>query len=86
MHANKPAHTPSLSRTSLTLIDGELLADPYEHGSMVGPLQYLIMTKLDIAFVIHVVSQFMHTPHATHSYPFFLVLVGHIVLWTSALS
>jgi len=28
MHTAKPVHTPSISRTSLTLIDGELLVDP----------------------------------------------------------
>jgi len=30
MHTAKPVRTPSLSRTSLTLSDGELLADPTE--------------------------------------------------------
>ena len=55
-HAVKPVSTPSTARTALFLIDGELLADPSEHRNMVGALQYLTMTYLDIAYVVHVVS------------------------------
>jgi len=56
MHTTKPIHIPSLSRTSLTLTLRDLLADPKEYKSMVGALQYLIMTRPDIAYTIHVVS------------------------------
>ena len=38
MHTAKPVHTPSLSRTSLALTDGELLTDPTEYRSKVGAL------------------------------------------------
>ena len=33
---------------------------------MAGILQYLTMTRPDIANAIHVVFQFMHAPHTTH--------------------
>ena len=33
---------------------------------MVGALQYLTMTRPDIAYVVHVVSQFMHAPCTSH--------------------
>jgi len=33
---------------------------------MVGALQYLPMTRPDIAYAIHVVSQFMHAPRISH--------------------
>ena len=56
MHTAKPVRIPSLYRTSLTLIDGELLADPIEYRSVVGALQYFTMTRRDIACVVHVVS------------------------------
>ncbi|XP_070041338.1 uncharacterized mitochondrial protein AtMg00810-like [Nicotiana tomentosiformis] len=62
MHTCKPLHTPLASRTSISLMDGELLSDPSEHRSMAGALQYLTMTRLDIAYAVNVVSQFIHAP------------------------
>jgi len=56
MDTAKPVHTPSLSRTSLILTDGELLADLTKYRSMVDALQYLTMTSPDIAYAVHVVS------------------------------
>ena len=66
MHAAKPVRTLSLSRTSLTLTNEKLLADPTEYRSMVGALQYVTMTRPDIAYVVHVVSQYMHAPRTTY--------------------
>jgi len=66
MHTTKPVHALSLSRTSLTFTDGELLADPTEYRSMVGALQYLTMTRPNIAYVVYVFSQYMHAPHTIH--------------------
>jgi len=66
MHTAKPVCTPSLSRISLTFTDGELLADPIEYRSIVGALQYLTMTRPDIAYAVHVVSQYMHARGTTH--------------------
>ena len=33
---------------------------------MVGALQYFSMTRLDIAYAVHVVFQYMHAPYTTH--------------------
>lgn len=33
---------------------------------MVGALQYLTMTRPDIAYAVNIVSQFMHAPRTTH--------------------
>lgn len=66
MHTCKPVRTPIASRTSISLMDGELLSDPSEYRSMVGALQYLTMTHPDIAYAVNVVSQFMHAPRTTH--------------------
>ncbi|XP_070029625.1 uncharacterized mitochondrial protein AtMg00810-like [Nicotiana sylvestris] len=66
MHTCKPVRTPITSRTSLCIMDGELLSDPSEYRSMVGALQYLTMTRPDIAYVVNIVSQFMHAPRTTY--------------------
>ena len=50
----------------MSLLDGELLADPTYYRSMVGALQYLTMTRPDIAYAVNMVSQFMHVPRTTH--------------------
>lgn len=52
-HTCNPVRTPVASKTSLILWDGELLT---AYRSMVGALQYLTMTRSDIAYVVHVVS------------------------------
>ena len=66
MDTCKPVRTPSAARTTLSLSNGELLIDPTECRSMVGALQYLTMTRPDIAYALHVVSQFMHAPRTIH--------------------
>lgn len=33
---------------------------------MVGALQYLTMTRPDLTYAIHLVSQLMHVPHTSH--------------------
>ncbi|CAH9141036.1 unnamed protein product [Cuscuta epithymum] len=66
LHTLKPVRTPLATRTKLSLTDGDLLADPSEYRSMVGALKYLTMTRPDITFAVHLVSQFMHAPRTPH--------------------
>ena len=66
MRIAKLVRTPSLSRTSLNFIDGELLIDSIDYRSMVGALQYLTMTMPDIAYVVLVVFQYVHATYTTH--------------------
>ncbi|CAH9063142.1 unnamed protein product [Cuscuta epithymum] len=66
LHTVIPVRTPLPSRTTLSLTDGELLTDATEYRSMVGALQYLILTRPDITYVVHLVSQFMNAPRTTH--------------------
>uniref|UniRef100_A0A3Q7HL56 Reverse transcriptase Ty1/copia-type domain-containing protein n=1 Tax=Solanum lycopersicum TaxID=4081 RepID=A0A3Q7HL56_SOLLC len=42
------------SRTNISLVDGELHSDPSEYTRIVGALQYLTMTRLDIAYAVNV--------------------------------
>ncbi|KAF3618809.1 hypothetical protein FXO38_33242 [Capsicum annuum] len=66
MHTCNPIRTPFASQTLISLMDGELISDPTEYQSMVGALQYLTLTRPDIAYAVNVVSQFMYAPRTTH--------------------
>uniref|UniRef100_A0A3Q7GSP5 Reverse transcriptase Ty1/copia-type domain-containing protein n=1 Tax=Solanum lycopersicum TaxID=4081 RepID=A0A3Q7GSP5_SOLLC len=68
IHTCKPVLTPIISCTCIALEDGTLLSNPSEYRSMVGALQYLTMTRPDIAFAVDIVSQIMHAPRTTHLY------------------
>ena len=45
---------------------GELLSNPSFYKQLVGSLNYLAITRLDISFVVQQVSQFMQAPHHIH--------------------
>ncbi|CAL9029103.1 unnamed protein product [Prunus brigantina] len=62
----KPCLTPCHPNHKL-LKDGSLpYSDPAHYRSIVGALQYLTFTRPDIAYAVHQVCQFMHTPLDTH--------------------
>jgi len=48
------------------LPDQEILDDPKRYRRLVGKLNYLIITRLDIAFVVSIVSQFLPAPRIIH--------------------
>ena len=62
----KPVTTPMASTTSLSAFDGEPFPDHTLFRSTVGALQYLSITRPDIAFAVNKLSQFMHKPTLTH--------------------
>jgi len=66
MAGAKEATTPLSTTFSLTLTDGSASIDASEFRSVVGSLQYLSLTRLDIAFTVHKLSQFMHKPTQLH--------------------
>ncbi|XP_024172401.1 uncharacterized mitochondrial protein AtMg00810-like [Rosa chinensis] len=54
------------AKAVLTTHDGDLLENPTSFREMVGSLQYLTITRPDIAFAVNSVSQFMSQPRAPH--------------------
>ena len=64
----KPATTPLSSTEKLSLHEGEVLSaeDSTRYKSVVGVLQYLTLTRPDLAYSVNKVCQFLHSPTKTH--------------------
>ncbi|XP_068664965.1 uncharacterized mitochondrial protein AtMg00810-like [Aristolochia californica] len=62
---SKPVHTPMVVSQQLSSV-GPLFSDPTLYRSLVGALQYLTITRPDIAHAVNSVSQFLHSPTADH--------------------
>jgi len=66
MAGAKEATTPLSTTSNLILTDGFASIDASEFRSVIGSLQYLSLTRPDIAFTVHKLSQFMHKPTQLH--------------------
>lgn len=63
----KPLKLPMDSHVKLTTSSGSPpLDDLEEYQILVGKLIYLTITRPDIAYTVHVLSQFMHSPTFVH--------------------
>ena len=69
----KPCSTPCVPGSVLSAAIGVLPSNITTYRSMVGGLQYLTLTRLDICFVVNQVCQFLHQPWTAH-----LQVVKHI--------
>jgi hypothetical protein len=58
--------TPTELNAHLNLQDDESFCDPTLYRHLVGSFVYLTVTRPDISYVVHQVSQFMATPRSTH--------------------
>ncbi|CAM8946174.1 unnamed protein product [Rhodiola kirilowii] len=64
--ACKPRTTPMDTKQKLALSTADKLPDPTEYRKIVGKLVYLHITRPDIAFAVHILSQFLAAPTTEH--------------------
>lgn len=74
----EPIHSPIFTSHIPTLHDGMVLTDPIEYRSVFDDFQYLYLTRLDIAFLVNKLYQFMHHPTFTH-WPTIKCLLHYLV-------
>ena len=63
--AANPCHSPMAQSLHLTR-ENELFEDPERYRRLVGKLNYLTVTRPDIAYSISVISQYMSSPTVDH--------------------
>ena len=61
-----PTSTPVDAQCKLSATDGAPVSDPTEYMSLAGALQYLTLTRLEIAYAVQQVCLFMHDPREPH--------------------
>ncbi|XP_074306386.1 putative mitochondrial protein AtMg00240 [Silene latifolia] len=62
----KPAYTPIAQNHELSLSTSPLLKDPLMYMRLVGRLVYLTITRPDLLYAVHVLSQFVQSPRKDH--------------------
>lgn len=62
----KPSRFPVEPNLALTQGDGALLQDASQYRRLVGKLIYLTITRPDLVYVVHILSQFMDKPRQPH--------------------
>lgn len=62
----KPAGFPIEQNHKLGLAQGKELTDPEVYRRLVGRLIYLAVTRPDLAYSVHILSQFMQSPRIEH--------------------
>lgn len=63
---SKPVSTPMEQNHHLASDDGPLLADPQKYRRLVGRLVYLSISRPELCYSIHILSQFMQAPTEAH--------------------
>ncbi|XP_022867558.1 uncharacterized protein LOC111387247 [Olea europaea var. sylvestris] len=64
--ACKPTSSPMDPKVKLTSLEGDLLHDASSYRRLVGRLLYLTVSRLDITFAVHKLSQFVSSPRQPH--------------------
>ncbi|CAA7030261.1 unnamed protein product, partial [Microthlaspi erraticum] len=66
MFEAKPVSTPMPTSPKLTLHSGKALDNAKEYRMVVGSLQYISITRPDIAYAVNKLSLYMHKPTDDH--------------------
>ena len=66
MSTTKSSPTPMSLANKLSLNDSDTFSNPSLYKSTLGALQYLTMTRPDLAFSMNKLSQFLHAPTVAH--------------------
>lgn len=62
----KSARFPIEQNHHLAMATGKMLIDLERYRRLVGSLIYLCFTRLDLAYVVHILAQFMQAPRQDH--------------------
>nr|XP_020185370.1 uncharacterized mitochondrial protein AtMg00810-like [Aegilops tauschii subsp. strangulata] len=62
----KPVPTPIDTKAKVSALDGSLAPDAAFYSSIVGALQYLMLTRPDLQYAVQQVCLHMHAPRDTH--------------------
>ncbi|XP_074378686.1 secreted RxLR effector protein 161-like [Apium graveolens] len=66
MSGVKPRTIPMETHLKLTPDKGEKLSDPQPYQKLLGKLIYLTVTRPDIVYVVHILTQYMQQPTTDH--------------------
>ena len=61
-----PANTPAEVNTKLEITEEEEAVDPTMYKQLVGSLRYLYNSRLDLSFVVGLISRFMNNLKKSH--------------------
>ncbi|XP_061357912.1 TMV resistance protein N-like [Gastrolobium bilobum] len=66
LSGSKPSNSPIEQNLCLALDDGPVFDNPERYRRLIGKLIYLTITRPDLSYAIHILSQFMQQPKQAH--------------------